>query len=289
MLYWRGQIQQDVKPASTGFFWSAPASVQEKKGPAPTVFFSAKFGLRPIFIRLCRTYCSSTVKGVFCCQFLMNPIERKPKMKKILFIGPLSALVLMLLLGSAYAQYYNPDYSPPPRSGWYCPYCGSYQGGYGMGPGMMGGRGYGYGMGPGMMGGRGYGYGMGPGMMGPGYGYGMGPGMMGRGYGYGMGPGRRGGRGYGYGMGPGMMGPGYGYGPNEPYPYAQQEPQKPLDKNQAKAMVENYLKSTGNPNLKLGDIKDDGQYFEADIVTKDNSLVDKLLVDKDTGSMRSAY
>ena len=99
----------------------------------------------------------------------------------------------------------------------------------------------------------------------------------------------RGGRGYGYGMGPGMMGPGYGYGPNEPNPYARQQPQKPLDKDQAKAMVENYLKSTGNPNLKLGDIKDEGQYFEADIVTKDNSLVDKLLVDKDTGAMRSAY
>ena len=184
-------------------------------------------------------------------------------MKKILFIGPLAAVAVMLLLSSAYAQYYNPDYSPPPP-GWHCPYCGSNQGyGYGMGPGMMGGRGYGYGMGPGMMGGRGYGYGMGPGMMGD--------------------------RGYGYGMGPGMMGPGYGYGPNEPNPYARQQPQKPLDKDQAKAMVENYLKSTGNPNLKLGDIKDEGQYFEADIVTKDNSLVDKLLVDKDTGAMRSAY
>jgi len=36
-------------------------------------------------------------------------------------------------------------------------------GGYGMGQGVMGGRGYGYGMGGGMMGG---GYGMGPGMMG---------------------------------------------------------------------------------------------------------------------------
>ena len=46
-------------------------------------------------------------------------------------------------------------------------------GGYGMGPGMMGGYGGdGMGMGPGMMGG----YGMGPGMMG---GHGMGPGMMG--------------------------------------------------------------------------------------------------------------
>ncbi len=33
-------------------------------------------------------------------------------------------------------------------------------GGYGMGPGMMGGQGYSYGMGPGMMGGQGYGQGM---------------------------------------------------------------------------------------------------------------------------------
>jgi Spy/CpxP family protein refolding chaperone len=89
--------------------------------------------------------------------------------------------------------------SPYPYNGYY----GRRGGGYGMGPGMMGGYGGGYGMGPGMMGGYGGGYGMGPGMMGGyGSGYGMGPGMMGGGYG-GMG---------GYGMGPGMMGgwaPGY--------------------------------------------------------------------------------
>ncbi|MGW8186815.1 MAG: hypothetical protein ACWGNK_06100, partial [Desulfobacterales bacterium] len=168
-------------------------------------------------------------------------------MKKTLMIAPLSILMVLLAMGSVYAQSSNQDNNPPPQSGWYCPYCGSYQGGgYGMGPGMMWGRGYGYGMGPGMMGGRGYGYGMGPGMMG------------GQGYGYGMGPGMMGGQGYGYGMGPGMMGPGYGYGPNQRYPYAQQQPQKPIDKDQAKTMVENYLQSTGNPNLKLGGIKDEG-------------------------------
>jgi Spy/CpxP family protein refolding chaperone len=93
------------------------------------------------------------------------------------------------------------------------------QGGYGMGPGMMGdygqgpgggyGPGYGYGMGPGMMGG----YGPGGGGYGPGYGMGpgmMGPGMMGGMMG-GYGPGG-GGYGPGYGMGPGMMGGGMGYG-----------------------------------------------------------------------------
>ena len=126
--------------------------------------------------------------------------------------------------------------------------------------------------GPGMTGpGYGYGYGMGPGMMGPGYGYGMGPGMMGPGYGYGM-------------MGPGMMGPGYGYGPQY------QGPGKPLEEKDAKEEVENYLQSIRNPNLKLGEMKDKGSYFEADIVTKKgNSLVDKINVDKNTGWMRSIY
>ena len=148
-------------------------------------------------------------------------------MKKTLFIAPFSILVVLLALGSVYAQSSNHGYNTPPQSG--------QGGGYGMGPGMMGGRGN------------------------------------------------------GYGMGPGMMGSGQGYGPSQQNPYAQQQNQKPIDKDQAKSMVENYLKSTGNPNLKLGDIKDDGQNFEADVVTKDNSLADKILVDKNTGWMRPAY
>jgi len=93
-------------------------------------------------------------------------------MKKIFML-----VVMALLLAAVPSMAQNPGY-----------------GGYGMGPGMMGG--YGYGMGPGMMGGYG-GYGMGPGMMG---GHGMGPGMMG----YGMHHGMMGS--YGCGMGPGMMG-----------------------------------------------------------------------------------
>lgn len=138
--------------------------------------------------------------------------------------------------------------APAGQQGWYCPYCGAYQGdGWNMGPGMMGSGWH--------------------------HGYGMGPGMMGSGQ-------QR-----GYGMGPGMMGPGYGYGPQ----YRQPQ-QKPLEKEQAEAIVEDYLKSTHNPNLKLGGIKDEGQYFEAEIVTKNNnSLVDMIIVDKDTGWMRSAY
>jgi hypothetical protein len=97
-------------------------------------------------------------------------------------------------------------------------------------------------------------------------GYGMGYGMM------------------SYGMGPGMMGPGYGY--NQQY----LQPQRPIKEKDAKGIVENYLNSTRNPNLKLGKIKDEGSAFEVDIVTKSNgTLVDKVLVRKDTGWLRSAY
>ena len=125
--------------------------------------------------------------------------------------------------------------------------------------------------GPGMMGrgGQNWNYcpycgsSMGPGMMGPGYG--MGAGMMGP----------------GYGTGPGMMGPGYG-------PQYQQ-PREPMKEKDAKAIVENYLQSKRNPNLKLGKITAKDKYFEAEIHTKDGSLVDKIVIDKYTGWMRSIY
>jgi len=110
------------------------------------------------------------------------------------------------------------------------------------------------------------------GMMGSG-GYGshdMGPGMMPYG-------GSR-----NYDMGTGMMGQGY---ENEPhYP----ENQKYRGRKIAERILQNYLNSRHNPNLKLGEIKDEGSFFEADLLTKENSLVDKLTVDKNTGRMRSA-
>jgi hypothetical protein len=140
---------------------------------------------------------------------------------------------------------------------------------------------------------------MGPGMMGWGGGGYSGQqycpycgGYLGSGGGYyGMGPGY----GYGYGMGPGMMGPGYqGYGPqygspSGPQPQYQQ-PSKPLAEKDVKAMVENYVQSTRNPNLKVGKIAEKDRYFEAEILTKKNdALVDTILVDKNTGWMRSVY
>jgi len=113
----------------------------------------------------------------------------------------------------------------------------------------------------------------GEGQMGPGM---MGPGMMGRDMGPGM-------------MDREMMGPGYERQHEPQYGPRRQQPDKPLEEKDARAILQNYLQSMRNPNLKLGKIKDIGIAFEAEILTKDDSLVDEILVDKNTGSIHSVY
>lgn len=44
-----------------------------------------------------------------------------------------------------------------------------------------------------------------------------------------------------------------------------------------------------NPNLKMGTVADQGDSFEAEILTRDGSLVDKLVIHKAMGWMRSIY
>lgn len=113
--------------------------------------------------------------------------------------------------------------------------------------------------------------------------HGMGPGMMGRGYGRGGMMDSDGDSDEYWGRG-GMMGYGHGCGYR-----SYNRSGKPLTMDQAKVLVDHYLNTTGNPNLKEGKISDKDKYFEAEIVTKEGSLVDKLMVDKKTGWMRSAY
>jgi hypothetical protein len=119
---------------------------------------------------------------------------------------------------------------------------------------------------------------MGSGMMGPGFGLGngMGSGMMGGGM-------------MGRGVGPGTIGPDYRNEYGSQYGPQYRQPQKQLEENDARAILENYLNSKRNPNLKLGKIEDKGNAFEGEILTKNNSLVDKILVDKNNGRMHSAY
>ncbi|MBW1988884.1 MAG: hypothetical protein JRI97_04995 [Deltaproteobacteria bacterium] len=118
---------------------------------------------------------------------------------------------------------------------------------------------------------RGYGGMMGPGMMGPGM---MGPGMMGPGM-----------------MGRGMMGPGYAPGwMHRGYPGAGQYQEVPLNKAEAKILVERYIRSTGNPNIRFGEITEEkDEYFVATVVTKGGDLVDKIMIDRYSGWFKSVY
>jgi Spy/CpxP family protein refolding chaperone len=130
-----------------------------------------------------------------------------------------------------------------------------------VGRGLMGRGRRGYGMmGPGVMG---------SGMMDPGM---MGPGMMDSGM---MGPG-----------GARNMMPGWS---DRNYPQQYRQGAGAVEEKDAGIIVSNYIKSTRNPNLETGKVKDMGEVFEVEIVTKDKSLVDKVLVDKKSGRIRSAY
>ena len=131
----------------------------------------------------------------------------------------------------------------------------------------------------------------GPGMMGRGYG----PGMMGSyghmgGWGGGTGQGQWncpafGGGGYGPGM---MRGYGPGFGPGyDRRADAQGNQPLNLTTDEVKSRVERWLAWQGNQRLKLGDVKEkDADTITADVVTKDNSLVQRFVVDRHTGNYR---
>lgn len=116
-------------------------------------------------------------------------------------------------------------------------------------------------------------YGGGWGMMGGGYGPGGGgPGFNCPGFG-GSGPGwMHGGRGYGRGWmhgGPGRFGP---------------SSDLKLSTDDVKTQLERWLSWRGNSRLKVGDIKEkDADTIVAEIVTKDNSLVQRFNVNRHTG------
>jgi hypothetical protein len=143
-----------------------------------------------------------------------------------------------------------------------CPYRDPERG-FGKGDSMMGPGGWGHHMWDGR------GYGRGRHMMGPGYGRHH---MWGRGYGMDY---------EGRDQGPGRM-------EKEPTPRASDDAQE-LSQSDARDIVAAYLESTRNPNLTLGKITDAGEAYEAEILTRDGSLVDKVMVDKQSGYMRPAY
>ena len=137
---------------------------------------------------------------------------------------------------------------PPVMTGGDAGWDGSWHDAGRYGPGMMQG-----GMCPGVMQG-----GMGPGMMQGG----MGPGMM---------------QG---GMGTGMMQGGMGaiFG-------SRVTPMMTLSVDDVRGYLAVQLDRLNNKRLKLGDIKSDNGNITADIVTIDNSLVQRLKVDRHTGAI----
>lgn len=97
----------------------------------------------------------------------------------------------------------------------------------------------------------------------------MGPGMM-RGYGPGFGYGT-------VGSAPGALGPGWNASQTD----------LDLSKDVVKSYFERSIAWQGNPRLKVGDVQEkDPDTIVVDVVTKDNSLVQRFIVDRHTGLFR---
>lgn len=118
----------------------------------------------------------------------------------------------------------------------------------------------------------------GQGMMGHmGRGPGWGPGMRGQGWGPGM----------GRGMGPGMAG--YGPGAFGDCPMAQAAQGQEVTVDSVSAFLMRRLAMWGNERLKLGEVSEQGEdAIVGEIVTKDGSLVERLVFDRQTGRMLRA-
>lgn len=79
------------------------------------------------------------------------------------------------------------------------------------------------------------------------------------------------------GFGPGMMGPGW----NTTWRDLN------LSTDNVKNYFERWLAGQGNPRLKVGDVKEkDAITIVADIVTKDNSLVQRFVINRRNGYFR---
>lgn len=72
------------------------------------------------------------------------------------------------------------------------------------------------------------------------------------------------------------------------FPWLRARLKGPLDEADIRRMMEAWLAQEANPRLKLGPITARGEdHFQADIVTRDNSLVQRFEVDRRTGAMRA--
>lgn len=88
-------------------------------------------------------------------------------------------------------------------------------------------------------------------------------------------------------MGPGMMGPGTDGNWNCPFA-ADVAVDQELSVDEVRARLERNLEWHGNARLKVGDVVEtENDTIIADIVTVDDSLVQRMVIDRHTGQMRS--
>ena len=89
--------------------------------------------------------------------------------------------------------------------------------------------------------------------------------------------------------GPGARGPMMSHmGWEGGFPWLRARLKGPLDEADIRRMMEAWLAQEANPRLKLGPISAKGDdHFQADIVTKDNSLVQRFAVDRRTGAIQA--
>lgn len=70
-------------------------------------------------------------------------------------------------------------------------------------------------------------------------------------------------------------------------PRSKTQQMAPMGQDEAQTLMKNYV--SANPNLKIGEIEEEDDVYVGEIVTKDGSLVEKLVVDKKTGWMKRDY
>jgi hypothetical protein len=61
-----------------------------------------------------------------------------------------------------------------------------------------------------------------------------------------------------------------------------------LTKEQAYDVLANHVKKI-NPDLEIGEIKDGGGFYEAEILSEEKEVVERLAVDKKSGQLRVIY
>jgi len=61
-----------------------------------------------------------------------------------------------------------------------------------------------------------------------------------------------------------------------------------LTKEQAFDVLANHVKKI-NPDLEIGEIKDGGGFYEAEVLSQEKEVVERLAVDKKSGQLRVIY